>query len=501
MPEVQNAGKLLELADLKAEVARAKLHRPSDWYCDNTDCDGRPHGRWHQNHARWSQHPPEGDWFVWLLMTGRGFGKTRSGAEWLVEKARRNHGEYAAVAPTWRDVRLIVAQGPSGLLNCLWDDELSDYNKGVGDITLRNGSIVHLASADQPDRLRGYNLSGAWGDEFAAWRYPAAYDEGLIPSLRIGNPQLVLTTTPKLTKLVLRVVKRARDPEDVAFRLTTGSMRDNAANLSEAAIAEIDHMYKGTRLGRQEIQGELIEEVEGSVTTLEVIERTRIWNLDDVPDLVRIVVAIDPAVTSGEGSDATGIVVMGKGVDGHGYVLADYTVRGATPKQWARKSAAAYRLWEADRIVGEVNNGGDLIAFTIHTVDPRLPFQSVRASRGKRVRAEPVSALYDLNRIHHVGEFPDLETQLCTWTTEDPDSPDNLDALVWAAYALGLTASGDWASLFAPPKVQVAGVEAQKQLPAPRPGSWANVYLGQERTKRSLTRGEPDEQDSSGTTP
>lgn len=420
-------------------------------------------------------------------MTGRGFGKTRTGAEWLVEKARRRQGEYAAIGPTWRDARLIVAQGPSGILNCLWDDELIDYNKGHGDILLRNGSLIHLLSADQPDRIRGYNLDGAWGDEFAAWRYPAAYDEGLIPALRIGEPQLVLTTTPKMTKLVARVNKRAKDPDDLAFRLTTGSMNDNRDNLSEAAIDEIKRMYAGTKLGRQEIEGELIEDVEGAVTTLDIIDECRIWDLTRVPDLVRIVVAIDPNVTQGEDSDATGIVVVGKGTDGHGYVLADYTIKGASPKQWARKAAAAYRLWMADRIVGEVNNGGDLIAFTIHTVDPRLPFQSVRASRGKRVRAEPVSALYELKRMHHVGEFADLETQLCTWTQDDPDSPDNLDALVWAVYALGLTASGDWASLFKPKPIQ-GSVEEQKALPAPRPGSWANVYLEGERTKRALPR-------------
>jgi len=475
-------------------VELAERNRPSDWYCDRADCDGLPHDRWTWNHARGKQRPPDGDWFIWLLMTGRGFGKTRCGAEWLLNKARDYQSDYACVAPTWRDVRLVCAQGPSGLLEFMWDDELADYNKGSGDITLRNGSIIHLASADQPDRLRGYNLAGAWGDEFAAWRYPAAYDEGLIPSLRIGpQPQLCLTTTPKLTKLMLRIVTRGKNPDDSAVVLTTGSMWDNKANLSDLAMDELRRSYAGTRIGRAELEGELIEDVDGAVTTLDVIDEHRIRDNKDVPDLVRIVVAIDPAVTAGEDSDATGIVVVGKGVDGHGYVLADYTVKGATPKQWAKKAAAAYRLWEADRIIGEVNNGGDLIAFTIHTVDPRLPFQSVRATRGKRVRAEPVSALYDLGRIHHVGAFADLETQLCTWTPEDPESPDNLDALVWGCYALGLAVGGDWASLFAPQRDSHARVEDQKALPAPRPGSWANVYSKGKKDRRALTRGDKDD--------
>ena len=479
-PVVQNPEKLKRLADLKARVAELEITRPSDWYCDNPNCNGLPHGRWKKNHARAKQRPPAGDWFIWLMMTGRGFGKTMSGANWLIESAREVISEYAVVAPTWRDVRLVCAQGPSGILANLREGELVDYNKGSGDITLRNGSIIHLASADQPDRLRGYNIRRAWCDEVSSWRYPSAWHEGLIPSIRIGpEPRVLVTTTPKMTLLMLDLVKRAENLEDEAVTITTGSMWENADNLSESAMAELQRRYAGTRIGKQELEGLLLSAVEGSVTSLDKIADGRVKE-EDVPDLVRIVVAVDPAVTSGEDSDSTGIIVMGKGTDGHGYVLADYTIQGVKPDKWAKRAIAAYRLYEADRIVAEVNNGGDMIAFTIGTVDPRVPIQTVRATRGKRVRAEPVSALYEQERIHHVGEFADLETQLCTWTTESPQSPDNLDALVWACYALGLTSSGDWSQLFK------ATVETQKELEAPKAGSWANIYYQGERNKRKL---------------
>ena len=267
-------------------------------------------------------------------------------------------------------------------------------------------------------------------DELAAWRYPDAWDQ-LQFGLRLGDmPRTVVTTTPKPTRLVKALAERT----DV--HVTRGATFDNAANLSAAALAELRARYEGTRMGRQELYGELLDDVEGALWTHAMIDDHR----RPMPELVRVVTAIDPAVTSGEDSDETGIIVAGIGTDGDGYVVADRSGK-FTPDAWARRAVAAHDEHQGDRVVAEVNNGGDLVELTLRAVDPTVPYRKVTASRGKRLRAEPVAALYEQGRIHHVGVLTALEEQMLTWTPESGDSPDRLDALVWALTDLMLTES------------------------------------------------------------
>lgn len=374
-------------------------------------------------------------------MAGRGWGKTFVGSNWLVEQALEQPGtEWAVVAPTFRDARKVCLEGSSGVLAALAETEVRQYRRNELRIDLVNGSVIYGYSADQPERLRGANLAGAWCDEVGSWRYLQTWYEGLIPALRIGRrPRVVVTTTPRPTGLLRDLMGRA----DGTVHLTRGSTWENSANLAPAALDELRRRYEGTRLGRQELEGELLIDVPGALWRREQIDQDRVGP-GEVPDLVRVVVGIDPAVTSSDSADETGIVVVGEAADGHGYVLADYTMRG-TPDACMRRAVSAYRQHAADRIVVEANNGGDYLGSLLRTVDPSVPFTKVTASRGKAVRAEPVSALAEQHRLHHVGCFPELEDELCVWTPGDPGSPNRLDALVWACAELrGLSAS-NWA--------------------------------------------------------
>jgi phage terminase large subunit-like protein len=285
-----------------------------------------------------------------------------------------------------------------------------------------------MFGADNPDAGRGFNLSGVWADEIAKWRYSyESWVEGIAPALRIGvRPRAVVTTTPKPIKVLREWIGRT----DGSVYVTRGSTFDNASNLSQAALIELQARYHGTRVGRQELYGELLDDVEGALWTRKIIDDYRVTP-DLVPNLVRIVVAIDPAVTSGEESDETGIVVAGMTADGHYYILADKSLR-TTPDHWARVAIAQYEEWKADKVVAETNNGGDMVIMLLRTVNPSVAVKKVSATRGKRVRAEPVSSLYEQGRVHHVGVFPQLEDQMIIWTPDNPDSPDRLDALVWA---------------------------------------------------------------------
>jgi len=285
-----------------------------------------------------------------------------------------------------------------------------------------------MFGADSPDAGRGLNLSGAWLDELAIWQYPyETWTEGLAPALRIGDrPRVVVTTTPKPIKLLRDWVTRT----DGSVHITRGSTFDNRKNLSETALAELKARYEGTRTGRQELYGELLEQAEGALWQRDWIERSRI-TADKLPPLYRIVVAIDPAVTSGEDSDETGIITAGASSDGQFYILSDDTLR-ATPNEWGKRAVEAFHQWKADRIVAETNNGGDMVVMVLQQVDRNVPVTKVHATRGKRVRAEPISALYEQFRVHHVGAFPQLEDQMVMWTPDTATSPDRLDALVWA---------------------------------------------------------------------
>lgn len=377
------------------------------------------------------------EWMIWVLLAGRGFGKSKIGSNWLVHQAMKQPvSEWAVFAPTFRDARKTCIEGSTGVLAALRDGELGQYRRNELQITLANGSVIYGYSADQPERARGANLWGAWVDELGSWRYEQTWHEGLVPALRKGeNPRIVVTTTPRPTPLIRELVGR----RDGSVHLTRGSTWENAKNLSPAALTELKRRYEGTRLGRQELEGELLDDIEGALWSRDDIDTARVTP-EQVPDLIRIVVAIDPAVTSGEDSDETGIVVVGESGNGHGYVLADYSMRGS-PDGCMRRAVRAYREHQADAVVAEVNNGGDYLGSVLRAVDPDVPYRTVRASRGKAIRAEPVAALYEQHRVHHVGSFPQLEDQMVTWTPDAPGSPDRVDALVWGLSELkGLSA-------------------------------------------------------------
>ena len=381
--------------------------------------------------ARPNQLPPEGDWRVWLVISGRGFGKTFLGAGWLAEQARSiPNSEWAIVAPTFTDVRRTCVEGPSGFLKAvdLHKEKGDFYNRSNGQITLSNGARIHLVSADEPDRARGLNLSGAWLDEASSFRYEEIWTEGLAPALRIGDPRVVVTTTPRPTKLIREWTSRT----DGSVVVTRGSTFDNAENLSEAALAELKARYEGTRLGRQELYGELLLDTPGALFTQTMIDEKRVQHYND---FTRVVVAVDPAVTSNEDSDLTGIVVVGIGADGRYYVLADKSCRD-TPLGWSKRVNQAYEDYQADRVIVETNQGGSFIETTLKQINPHMAVTGVVAKVGKRLRAEPIASLYEQGRVSHIGNLSELESQMIEWVPDSGESPDRLDALVHGITAL-----------------------------------------------------------------
>lgn len=388
--------------------------------------------------ARPNQLPPKLSqgkvpWRVWLLLAGRGFGKTRCGAEWVRgEVERAGVRRVALVAPTAADARDTMVLGESGLLNVCPPWNMPKYEPSKRRVVWPNGAYAMLFSADEPDRLRGLQHEIAWCDELASWQYPEAWDM-LLFGLRLGkNPRAVVTTTPKPIKLVRELLVDRRTA------ITKGSTFDNRDNLAEAFFDDILKKYEGTRLGRQEIYAEVLDDIPGALWTEEILSKTRVMVAPK--DLVRVVVAIDPAVSSGDNSCEHGIVVAGRCQEGHAYVLEDGSLFG-TPDEWARQAKHLYDKYKADLYVAEKNNGGDLVEANIRTVDPNAKIELVHASRGKVRRAEPVAALYEQGKVHHVGRFKLLEDQLCVFTSDfDVDrmgfSPDRADALVWAVTKL-----------------------------------------------------------------
>ena len=369
--------------------------------------------------------------YIWLILAGRGWGKTRTGAQDIALYALKNPNTICAVvAPTHGDLRRVCFGGPSGLISIipkkcfLESKDQKGYSSSVAEIRLHNGSKIIGYAAQEPDRLRGPQFHRAWCDEIAAWRYPEAFDQ-LMFGLRLGdNPQCVITTTPKPTKLIKDLVER----EDVY--VTSGSTFENEANLAKSALAMLKDKYEGTTLGRQELYAEIVDNLEGALWTHELIEEARLKD-DTERQLTQIIVAVDPAVTANENSDETGIVVVGKDHNNEFYVLEDLSGRHSADK-WGKIAINAFYEWEADRIVAEVNNGGDLVERLIRNIDHNVSYRSVRATRGKILRAEPIAALYEQRRVHHIGVLPELESQMCSYTGEANSSPDRLDALVWA---------------------------------------------------------------------
>ncbi len=386
--------------------------------------------------------PPGIDWTYWLAMAGRGWGKTRVGAEWANLNAERWPGSQGIlIAQTPADYRDVMIEGESGILSCARPDFEPDYYPSKRRVQWPNGSYALCFSAHKPRALRGPQSHWIWGDEFAAWQFPESAWSNAKLGLRLPGPWpgfrpvACLTTTPKNIPAVRKLVKNKRTT------ISRGSTYDNAANLAQSFIEEIVGDFEGTSLGRQELYGELMEDAEGALWKRAWIEAVRIGPGQLVPDLVASAVGVDPAASSGPNSAETGIVVGGRAANNHGYILADRSLRG-TPEQWGRVAVAAYHEFRCDYIAAEVNNGGDMVVHVIHSIDPGVPVRKVTATRGKQVRAQPVAARYEQGRVHHVGTFGDLEGQLCTWEPDvDPRSPDRLDALVWVLTATLLTGS------------------------------------------------------------
>ncbi len=374
--------------------------------------------------ARDSQMPPSGDWAVWLLMAGRGFGKTRTGAEWV--RARVESGSarrVALVARTPADARDVMIEGDSGLLSVCPAWNRPKYEPTKRRLTWPNGAFALTFSSHEPNQLRGPQFDAAWCDELASWEYPRETWDNLTFGLRLGDrPQCVVTTTPRPIDLLRELIAR----DDV--RVTRGSTYENKPFLAASFLQQIERRYEGTDTGRQEIFAELLDEDERALW-----RRAWIRRAESPPDLARVVVAVDPAMSSRPSSAETGIVVAGADERGNGYVLADASGR-LSPDGWARRAISLFERHAADRIIGERNNGGDLVGATLKTAakGKALPIRLVTASRGKFARAEPIAALYQQGRVHHVGAFPKLEDQLCSWQPASPASPDRMDALVWA---------------------------------------------------------------------
>lgn len=384
-----------------------------------------------------------GPWNTWLILAGRGFGKTRTGAETIrnmmcgpTPLARGKWRHVAIIAETASDARdVMVGEGKSGgdasgLLQVHRPAWRPKYIVSKRRLEWPNGAIGSIFNATEPDQLRGPQFDGGWGDELAKWRYARETWDNLQFGLRTGtHPQSIISTTPRPILLLKEILA------DPATAITRGSTRRNFANLAPSFIAAVYKKYDGTRLGRQELDAELLEDVEGALWKRAQIEKFRA-RLMDVPDLIRIVVAVDPAVSTNDGSNETGIIVAGLAENGHAYVLDDNS--GIfSPHEWGTEVVALYHSRRADRVIGERNNGGDLIESNLRTIDSAVSYQSVWASRGKYIRAEPVSSLYEQGRVHHVGAFSKLEDQMCQFTAdfdriEMGYSPDRLDALVWA---------------------------------------------------------------------
>lgn len=355
-------------------------------------------------------------------MAGRGFGKTRCGAEWVHEQIRQGRERIALVGETKADVRDVMVEGESGILATAGRNRPL-YEPSKRRLTWPNGAIGVCYSGDEPDQLRGPQHDAAWLDELAKYRYAEETWSNLDLGLRLGeSPQAVITTTPRPVQIMRELVA------DELVTVTRGSTYDNLQNLAESFAKRIVERYEGTRLGRQELHAEILDDVVGALWSREMIDAHRLR--ETPPHFERIVVGVDPAVTSGEDADETGILVAGM-IGNRGYIVEDLSGQ-YTPQEWAIQAIKAYYKYNADRIVAEVNQGGDMVEHTIRTVDRNVSYKAVRAARGKILRAEPIAALYEQGRIHHCGTFAALEDQLCMYTHESRDSPDRLDALVWA---------------------------------------------------------------------
>lgn len=394
--------------------------------------------------ARPDQLPPQEDtWTVWLLLGGRGAGKTRAGAEWvrgmalgLPPFAAAPVERIALIGQTAQDARAVMVEGVSGLLSVHPDRERPRYEKSRRRLIWPNGAIGELFSAEEPDSLRGPQFGAAWSDELAKWRYAQEAWDMLQFAMRLGaRPRQIVTTTPRPIPLIKELLA---SPRTVTSRMRT---RDNEANLAATFLQNIVDKYQGTRLGRQELDGEMLDDRPDALWSRAGLDAVRVRA---VPELLRTVVAIDPPASSSAKADACGIIAAGLGADGRAYVLRDATVQGMGPLAWARRAVHAFHAAQADRVIVEVNQGGEMAEAVLRQIDAHLPIRAVRARRGKWSRAEPVAALYEQGRVSHVGALAELEDEMCDFGTDglsSGKSPDRVDALVWALTALMLDGS------------------------------------------------------------
>jgi phage terminase large subunit-like protein len=409
------------------------------------DCWG---GDWGYFAHDYQRPPPRADaqdaWTTWLLLGGRGAGKTRAGAEWVRSIARgappfaeRAHRRIALIGETAHDVREVMVEGVSGLMQIHPRAERPTWSPSRKRLEWSNGAVAQAFSADDPESLRGPQFEAAWLDELGKWRHAQAAFDMLQFGLRLGvNPRQVITTTPRPTPLIKRLIA---DPRTAVTRAAT---RANAFNLAPAFLENVVARYAGTRLGRQELDGEIIEDRPDALWSRALIETCRV---PAAPSLARIVVAVDPPATSGKRAAACGLVAAGRAEDGALYVIADETAAGLSPAGWAARAVALWRRLDADALVVEVNQGGEMARAVIREVDASVPVTAVRAQRGKWLRAEPVAALYEQGRVKHAGVFPALEDEMCEFGLDGLSSgrsPDRLDALVWALASLAFAREG-----------------------------------------------------------
>lgn len=390
--------------------------------------------------ARADQSPPTDDaWTTWLILGGRGAGKTRAGAEWILAQVRAGARRIALIGETYADVREVMISGPSGLRQIGHPAERPRYAPSRRRVQFPNGAEAYAFSAEEPEGLRGHQFDAAWADELCKWPHASLAWDNLQLGLRLGDrPRQVVTTTPRPMPLLRQIMERADT------RTSRATTFDNKAHLADAFLTQITSTYVGTRLGQQELMGELIADRPGALWNWDMIETARVRTH---PRLSRIVVAVDPPVTSGADADTCGIVVVGIAVTTDAlptaYVLEDASADGLSPLGWATRVSEVAARHGADRVVAEVNQGGELVLAILRQVDPAMPVHCVRASRGKIARAEPVAAFYEQGRVRHVGTFPLLESQLTAFTGDPSEgSPDRLDALVWAISELMTAGAG-----------------------------------------------------------
>lgn len=367
---------------------------------------------------------------TWLILAGRGWGKTRVGAETIIDEVRSGRSRrIALVAETAADARDVLVEGDSGILAHSPPDFMPLYEPSKRKLTWPNGAVAHTYNAVEPDQLRGPQHDFAWCDELAKWRYAQETWDMLQFGLRLGHfPRQMISTTPRPIPIMRELVN------DPMVEITRGRTLDNSDNLAGTFLTKITKKYEGTRLGRQELEAEILDDMPGALWTRAMIEKAYM-PLSACPPMDRIVVSLDPSGVSDndDEGDSIGIVVCGRNGD-HGFVLEDISIKDG-PAVWAQRAVDAYHRWGADAIIAEVNYGGAMVEYTIRTVDPNVPIRVVHASRGKSIRAEPVSALYEQGKIHHIGTFSDMEDQMTLLTRagwQGNGSPDRLDAMVWA---------------------------------------------------------------------